>query len=208
MKISIPYIIIAALIFLLWMKSCNGEKTEAIKIDVPTVSGTIVKTEIKHDTIYVQNEVVKTLIKTGSKTQAEIESLVNENISLMNDFFATKDSLKQATLYADAIKIKSFSTPYEDDNIKGTMRGIVRGEVKTILLDYTTKPKPVSYIPKEVKFRLLAGVEVGNDKQLNDFSAKANIGFQNKNGAIISIGADTNERFYVGYAASIFTIKR
>lgn len=207
MKNKLPYMVIVILIILLWFKSCGGE-SQTTTVTIPAVKGTIVKTEIKHDTIYKENKVVKRIVEVDPRMEKEIESLVNENTSLMSDFFTTKDSLKQAQLYADAIKIKTFSTPYEDEFLKGTMNGVVRGEVKALLLDYTTKPKPISYTPQEVKFRLLAGIEVGNDKQFNDFSAKANIGFQNKKGAIIHVGVDTNERFYVGYTASIFSIKR
>lgn len=207
MKNKLPYMVIVILIILLWFKSCGGE-SQTTTVTIPAVKGTIVKTEIKHDTIYKENKVVKRIVEVDPRMEKEIESLVNENTSLMSDFFATKDSLKQAQLYADAIKIKTFSTPYEDEFLKGTMNGVVRGEVKALLLDYEIKERKIDVPIKEKKFALLAGVEVGNTKQLNDFSAKANVGFQNKKGNIIHVGMDTNERIYIGYTIEVFSIKR
>jgi hypothetical protein len=55
---------------------------------------------------------------------------------------------------------------------------------------------------------MLGGVEVGNFKEFNDFSVKANVGFQLGSGAILNFSADNQKRFYMGYSVPIFTIRR
>ena len=97
-----------------------------------------------------------------------------------------------------------------DDNLLLNIDGIVQGEVKEITPSYTIKPKKVEVQvkPKETVFRLLGGLEVGNNTKLDGFAAKANLMLQNKKGNIISGSFDTNQTIWIGYNFSIFDIKR
>jgi hypothetical protein len=117
------------------------------------------------------------------------------------------DSLKIA-LYNKAIEIKSFNQTFEDNHLKATSSGLVRGEIQSLKLDYTIKPQTIETPPeKEVVFRLLGGFEYGNNTTLSNSIFKANLGFQNRNGNIFRASIDNLENIYIGYDFSIFNIK-
>ena len=88
--------------------------------------------------------------------------------------------------------------------------GIVQGEVKEITPSYIWKKQEVE-VPvktKETFFRLLGGLEIGNNISLSNPIFKANLGVQNRKGNIITGSYDSNKNIYVGYQFSIFNIKR
>lgn len=60
----------------------------------------------------------------------------------------------------------------------------------------------------EVKFRLFAGMEAGNNTSLTQFTAKANIGFQNAKGWVFRGGYDTADVIWIGVDFPLITIKR
>lgn len=208
-------IVIGALIAALFIKSCeNPTVKETITVEVPESKGTFkaVKPEQKplnhivdvNKKVFGQNLSNKEL----EYWKAEAERLFKENQEMDQVFMNANDSLQQL-LYKNAISIKAFNHKFDNDTLSATVKGLVRGEVQSIKLDYTIKKRTVELPkPKEVKFRMLAGVEVGNTKQFNDFSVKANVGFQLGSGTILNLSADTQQRFYVGYSVPIFTIKR
>lgn len=208
--------LIVGILILAWFKGCSNDEQKTIDVKVPSVSGKFesVKPEqkpIKNDKVPEIKKVFqyKDLSKKEREfLQSEISRLLAENEQLDKDFQNANDSLMQV-IYKNAIEIKYFSHKWENDTLSANVKGLVRGEIQNINLDYKIKTRTVTIPnPKEVKFRLLAGVEVGNTKEFNDFKTKANIGFQNAKGAVLSIGADTEQRFYVGYTIPIITIRR
>jgi hypothetical protein len=60
---------------------------------------------------------------------------------------------------------------------------------------------------KEIKFRLLAGLEYGNNTSLSNSIFKANLSGQNSKGNIYRFSIDNNKNYYIGYDFSIFSIK-
>lgn len=208
---------LAVFFIFLWFKSCdNPTVTKTVTVEAPEVKGKFkaVKPEQKP---LAENDLSKidknTFGQNLSKKEleywkAEAERLFKENQEMDQAFMNANDSLQQL-LYKNAISIKAFNHKFDNDTLSATVKGLVRGEIQNIALDYKIKSRKIEIPnPKEVKFRMLGGVEVGNTKEFNDFSVKANVGFQLGSGAILNLSADTQQRFYVGYSVPIFTIKR
>lgn len=214
-KSLIAAIGLAVFIVILFFKSCGGDGEKTVPVKLPEVKGKF--EAVKPEQIIISDKksanVQKVFGQNLSKKereflQSEIDRLLTENGKLEQEFMNANDSLMQV-IYAKAIELKYFNHKWENDTISATVKGIVRGEIQNIALDYTIKSRTVEVPkPKEVVFRMLGGIEVGNTKQFNDFRVKANLGFQNRSGAILSVGADTDQRFYLGYTVPIFTIKR
>lgn len=206
---------LAVFIVILFFKGCGGNGEKTVPVKLPEVKGKL--EAVKPEQIVISDKKSANLQKAFkqnlSKKErefllAEISKLLAENGKLEQEFMNANDSLMQV-IYSKAIDLKYFNHKWDNDTISATVKGIVRGEIQNIALDYTIKSRTVELPkPKEVVFRVLGGVEVGNTAQFNDFRLKANVGFQNRSGAILSIGADTEQRFYVGYTVPIFTIKR
>jgi hypothetical protein len=93
----------------------------------------------------------------------------------------------------------------EDENLKLTVNGIIGGnEVKEITPTYTIKERKVEVPTKQTRFRLLAGLGLGNTKEFNNPIFSAKLGFQNAKGNILRFGYDSEKRILVGYDFSVF----
>jgi hypothetical protein len=205
--------LIIAIIFL-WLRGCQSETPAVAKtIQTKEVKGKFEAVKPKQENVvkYVKG---KTIYKTNTEDkflQGQIDALIAENKALQQYYNEASDSLKIA-LYNKAIEIKSFNQDFEDDKLKITTSGLVRGEVQLIKLDYTIKPQTIE-LPKqkETFLRLLAGGNIGINKELNQFTYSATAGLQNKKGNIIRgtyqrIGSA--EYYLAGYEFSVFNWKR
>ena len=193
-KENIKTIIIAILLIIIWFKGCGTSeiptretkgtfKTDTI-IEHVTIKGRVQYEKGKEVIVYKNNEINK--------------ELALENYNLQIAYINAKDSLEKEKLYKTAIELKSFNQPFENDNFKANVKGIVQGEVKSLQLDYEIKKVPI----KETKFRMLLGGGV-------TFKAvDLNVGFQNAKGNILEVGYDTEKNIRVGYKQSIFSIKK
>lgn len=212
LKEAFKYLGWVLLFFVLWFRGCSSTPAspQLTKVIVPEVKGKfeakkpvnmpigqkVSRQKVsKGETIYIDNPIDKKLIA--------------ENEKLKQDFAKASDSIKKLQ-FAKAIQLNRFSTTFDDDNLLLNIDGIVQGEVKEITPSYTIKPKKVEVQvkPKETVFRLLGGLELGNNTKLNGFKAKGNLMLQNKKGNIISGSFDTNQTIWLGYNFSIFDIKR
>ena len=204
---SLPYLIIVALIVFIFFKDCSNTP-DPVVIKIPAVSGSFepvkpVQVPITHEPILSKSNKSK-----NDKSKKPIPGYVIENDSLLKSYERENDSLKRALMFKKAIQLSSFNTKFEDENLTLNIDGIVQGEVQEITPSYVIKAKEITVKQKEVKFRLLAGLEVGNTILFNDPLFKANIGFQNAKGNIITASYDTEKRIFVGYSFTVFKIKR
>lgn len=216
MKKSIPYIIIAVLVFLLWTKSCNSKKPEPkiIEVEVPAQSGDFepkepVHTPIVHNPTQSKDSIE---IKWKEKENPINQKLIQENRQLLAKYKNAKDSLKRYKMYVQAVQLRDFQTHFEDDYIDLTISGKVQGKIKSIKPKYTIKPRTATkkIYPEQTVFRLLGGVEFGNNTLLNDFRYKFNLGFQNAKGNILSVSYEkwnNIDYYWIGYDISIFSIE-
>lgn len=180
---------------LLWFNGCKEDKPYQIvnkkgtfKTDTiikhKTLPGKTIKVKGKDVIVYKNNEINK--------------ELAEENYNLQIAYINAKESLEKEKLYRSAISLKSFSQPFENDNFKANVSGIVQGELKTMQLDYELKKLPV----EKVRFRMLLGAGI------NFNSADLNIGLQNAKGNIFEASYDTDKNIRIGYKQSIFSIKK
>lgn len=193
MKIEkIKTIAIFALLIIILLKGCN-------KSEIPThpTKGTFkTDTIIQHLTIKGRVEYVKGKPVTVYKNNEINKELALENYNLQIAYINAKDSLEKEKLYNSAISLKSFNQPFENSNFKAIASGIVQGELKSLQLDYEIKKMPI----KEVRFRLLGGININPD------AVGLNLGFQNRKGNILSVGYDSEKRINLEYKQSIFKI--
>ena len=181
---------------LLCFRGCSN--SEIPNVSIPT------KGTFKTDTIIIHKTLQSKTIKIKGKEvivykNNEInKELALENYNLQIAYINAKDSLEREKLYKNSIELKSFNQPFENDNFKANVKGIVQGEVKSLQLDYEIKNVPT----KEVRFRLLAGLGINTD------AVNANLGFQNKKGGILEVGYDTQKRINIGYKVSLFKISK
>ena len=198
-----------AIVLFLFLKGCDGNG-ETIIVKHPAVVGSFEPAKPIHDTIFLTKIVKSKPVQNSNDefAQSEINRLLKEYNDLDAAFANANDSLQQI-IYKQTIAPKLFSHTFDNDTLKATVKGIVaNGEVDKLKLDYTIKPYTTLVKVPQTVFRLLGGIETGMTKDLSKFNAKANIGIQNKKGNILTISADSDQRFYVGYTASIFSIKK
>jgi len=201
-------------ILFLWLKGCSGgEPAVAKTIQTKEVKGKFEAVKPIQKPV-VQNSSTEPKYRTSSNDeflQYQINQLIAENKALQEFYNQASDSLQEA-LYNKAIEVKSFSQVFEDDKLKITSSGLVRGEIQSLKSDYTIKPQTIE-LPKqkETFIRVLAGAGVGLNKELNQFVWKANLGLQNKKGNIIRASAQRigAQQYYLAeYDISIFNWKR
>ena len=197
----------------LWFRGCSGSlpSTQIAKVIIPEVKAKFEAKKPVHEAIVI-NANNKANMQKGKTVFVENpinENLIAENEKLKKDF-AKADSSTKDVIFEKVATLNKFSTKFEDENLLININGIVQGEVKEITPNYTIKEKKIE-VPiklKETVFRVLGGIEVGNNAQLNAFKLKANLMFQNRKGNIISGSFDTNQTIWVGFNVSIFDVKR
>ena len=201
MKKALPYLIIAFLIVLLFFT--NSKKNTAQKpifITVPKIDGSFEASKP------IQLPLIQ---KPLGQILSKKETIyVAENNKLLKEFQQENESLKKELLFKKAIQLNTFTSNFEDENVILNIAGIVQGELKEVTPTYTIKAKKVVIQPKQVKFRLLAGVEIGNTLVFDKPLFKANVGFQNAKGNQLTVSYDSEERIFVGYNFTVFKIRR
>ena len=199
----------------LWFRGCSGTTptTQTAKVIIPEVKAKFEAKKPVHEAIEMAKErpekALKNNINKPSTTDIAYIEMAKENEKLKRDF-AKADSATKDVIFEKVATLNKFSSNFEDENIIINIDGIVQGEVKEITPNYTIKEKKIE-VPirqKETVFRVLGGLELGNNTQLDAFKVKANLMFQNRKGNIISGSFDTNQTIWVGYNVSIFDVKR
>jgi hypothetical protein len=210
--------IIAVMAILLWFTNCSGKK-ETTEVTIPEVKGSFKTVTAKDIEVkYIPAPAVGQKVskqelskidnfkKLYNLTQKQYDSLVVVNRTLDSLANSLYDKRLQPVL--DACKFIEFKHEFDNDTIHITLTGITRGAPQNLNTSYVIKARKQEVKVPVTVFRLLGGVETGMKKDLTRFNAKVNIGLQNKKGNILTISADTDQRFYIGYSASIFSIKR
>lgn len=209
-------------LWLLGKFSCENKIPATVDVAIPATTGKFEAVKPKQEVIAKKgNHIVginkKVLEKMTDKEreffQFQIDSLLSLTTAYEQEFvYASSD--KKDSLYKKSIQLKSFSQPFENDKIKITANGLVRGTIEKISFDYTIKEQKikVDLLPeKEVKFRLLAGGGFGIDKALSQPIYNAGSGWQNKKGNvfILDVSKIGNTDYYSAKVyLSIFDIKK
>lgn len=210
-KVIIGMVLI--LVIIAFFKGFFDKSTDTVEIVVPEIKGST--KAVKPINIPLEQnlstEVKKPSTEPKYRTpenkdyQKLIDSLRNRNIELEIAFAKSRN---KDSLYREAIKLHSFNQVWDNDTIKLIADGITRGTLESIKVNWDIKERKQSVKVPQKMFTLLAGVETGMTKSFDKFNAKANIGIQNKKGNIITVSVDSEQRFYVGYTVSVFSVKR
>jgi hypothetical protein len=197
----------------LFFRGCsNGQEKTKTTIIIPEISKQLTtSTLIKHEKIKGQEKTKKNEQKLSKDILEMYDRLeaYQEEIDNMHSEYKNSDSIKQAELYRLATELKKFESNFEDEYLKLTINGIIAGnQVKEITPTYTIKERKIEAPIKQVKFRLLGGVGLGNTMAFDKPLFNANLGFQNAKGNILRIGYDSESRIFVGYDFSIFKISK
>jgi len=197
----------------LWFKGCSrpAETISTATVTVPAINGSFWTQKPKNTPIVINaNNQANVQKGTNPAIENPIDTkLIAENEKLKQDFEKANDSIRKLQ-FSKAIQLNNFSSVFENDIIKININGIVQGEVKEVTPSYLIKERKMDVLvkAKETAFRVLAGMEIGNNTALNDFKAKANLMFQNRKGNVLTASFDTNQTIWVGYNFSILNIKR
>ena len=185
---TIPYFIIAILLFVIWSNSCNSETKKEIKyVTVKSTSGKATFEKPNQKVVKDQNKKEVVNLKDKSENeflQNEIDRILEENKKLLDEL-ALKNESEVKEAYSDAIAINYFERKIDNDTVKIDVYGLTRGTIETMQIDWETKERKQEVEQKELFFRLLLGGEIGINKELNQGTYKINLGFQNKKNDIL-----------------------
>ena len=218
---TIPYFIIAILLFVIWSNSCNSETKKEIQyVTVKSTSGketfekpkqVIVTDQNKNSVIPKKDKDNNQFLKKDNEfLQKEIDKLLKYNDSLLNALVLLDDKeLKEA--YSNAIAINYFERKIDNDTVKIDVYGLTRGTIETMQIDWETKERKQEVQKKELLFRALLGGEIGVNKELNQGTYKINLGLQNKKNDILRFSYQrigSNEFGLIGLDKSIFSVNK
>jgi hypothetical protein len=206
MKINVTNLLLGILILVMSYKVFFPEpapEPAPITVTIPEKVGTTGKQtiqDVRVVPIYLPNQ----------------EKPVTVDADLKDKYEKAKDSLDQLNLYLDAIRIRDYNKTFVDnDTIKISGTGRVRGQLLDYQLDWKIKESAFTYKPKVVtqfpKFSIKGELEFGLPNLLQpvgvnspDLIAKANLRFLNRKGNSLSIGVDTEKRIWIGGGFTIF----
>ena len=174
------WFIAIALIF----RTCNNKDTVQFTVKEITKTlpaDTIVKHSIiKKETILKENNNDK--LTSDIKDMYDRLEVYQDEIDYLNDYYKFSDSIQKDSLYKLTIQLKSFESEFEDENLKLKINGfLLNNTIKELTPTYTIKQK-THEIPIKSYNRILLGAEVGINNDLNNYTYKANLMYQNKKG--------------------------
>lgn len=151
----------------LLVRSCSETKTETKVVSTPYIYGMFQpQTKIEHKPINLDS--LTKLVRDTMKPEIIIKKKVinyasQENKLLLENYEVLQDEFERYKLFQQFVKPKQFSHTFEDDMLKATVQGIVRGEVSSLLIpSYTIKPIELE-IPQQKKKPWSIGPYFGYD---------------------------------------------
>jgi hypothetical protein len=196
--------IIAALLIVIWVKSCKTE-VENVKVKIPEI-----KSDFKpQKPIYLPSKADTVYSVKWKDKKIEVENPLNQELA--KKYQLAKDSLERYKMYLFAIQIREFENVFEDENVKLTINGSVQGQLNWIKPKYTIKEKTVEVPISKSQFRVLIGAHTQSSIDLSDFNYGLNLGFQNSSGSIYRVGYSKmqgNDYFLLGYDFTLLKIDR
>lgn len=148
---TIPYFIIAILLFVIWSNSCNSETKKEIKyVSVKSTSGKATFEKPKQKVVTDQNkkEVVKgqkpIIINLSQKEkdifELKINKLLKEIDSVDLAFMNANDSLQQI-IYKQCNQLNVFNDSLDNENVLIKYYGLTKGTLENITIDWILKEK-------------------------------------------------------------------
>jgi hypothetical protein len=199
-KKNIPYFVITGLIIYILMIG----KKETVKVEIPKKTGSVEindpKPEKEVDTVYVDS----TDYSKGFRV-VEVENPVNEELlQKYNEAIKANDSLKQLSLYKEAIKERNYTEKLEDSVQIITVKSEVVGTLKKQVISYETKPQTITFKTNRTKPVFYIG-GFANLPTIQDATPSFGLQIQIANKKrVLTGGIDNKKQIHIGYAIKLF----
>lgn len=180
-----------------------GKQPETIKVTIPEISSksdTIVKFEPYKVITHKDSIVFKdSIIHSENPFNKE---LAQNYIDLDKRFIGMELEKKRLEEYVKSIETNDYKIPFEDKSISITNNIKTQGKLLSFQQDYTIKERVVEtkIDLKKSSLNFFVGGEISNNKNFNDFSAKANLFIQIPKGDLINVSYGTDQKISIGYA--------
>lgn len=199
-KKNIPYFVIAGLIIYILMIG----KKETVTVEIPKKTGSVEindpKPEKEVDTVYVDS----TDYSKGFRV-VEVENPVNEELlQKYNEAIKVNDSLKQLSLYKEAIKERNYTEKLEDSIQVITVKSEVVGTLRKQVISYETKPQTITFKTNRAKPVVYIG-GFTNLPTIKDATPSFGLQIQIANKKrVLTGGIDNKKEIHIGYAIKLF----
>lgn len=150
-----------------WHRSCQETKTKTINVEVPKIQGNFASQQPNHQTINIDS--LRQSIKQNLHPEVIYLNQITEvaelkTDSLLAEYQNLQTEYERFKLFQTFVSTKQFNQTFEDEYIITKVQGVVRGEVESLTLDYTLKPRTITHeleVPKKKRFSV--GPYVGYD---------------------------------------------
>lgn len=164
---------------------CKGKEMETIDVVIPEKKMEFEVKEIKDQkTVYVPKIVRQTVYEKDyeyiDSLAGEYQSLKDEMDFLLDRYAYEMDSIKKQNAFADAITIREFSQPFENDFVKINNTGLVQGKLLSLKNEVTLKER-TEKASVERKRKIQIGGGAGINEALNQGYLSGSISFNTKN---------------------------
>lgn len=130
-----------------WHRSCQEAKTtKTIKVNLPQIDGSFSAQKPIHSRVNIDSlaKVIRDTIHPEVFYLTEIMELADlKTDSLLEEYQNLESEYKRYKLFQEFVSTKTFKQKYEDQYLTATINGLVRGEVESMQLDYTLKPRTI-----------------------------------------------------------------
>ena len=163
-KLLLYILLLLCVVF--WNRSCTNQvKTKTITVEVPAKNGSLQsKIQPKHKPIDIDRlaQFIKDTMPSRIKIIRETVPVAQKkNDSLLKAYNSLKSEFERYKLFQNFISTKSFNQKFQDKYLSASVTGVVRGEVESINLDYTIKPRQIKTDIEVKNYRWVIGPQVG-----------------------------------------------
>lgn len=189
-------------------KECKTELIE-VPVTIPKKEG-----EFKSPEILIPKDTnIKTVVQYKDSSVIIAGKINKELADNYIKLLEENDKLKAFKAYADAIKINTYETKFDNEDLSLTIKSKVEGKLLEIVPSYVRKeintnvavnvPKP----PEKV-FSMNIGAGLSTTKQLDKIEPTVHIDLINKRGNILSVGYGSEGTIQGKYSIPLFSIKK
>lgn len=204
-KKILPMLIIA-LLMLFIVRNCIDQSQQEldVEVDIPEVNKKFESFDILHKDLF-PFKIIDTLEVEKKVENPYNLKLKKEYDSLLLKYRNLENEKQRIDFVSDMIMFRQFNKVFEDDYFLANVSGTVRGELKNLELDITSKSRTLNTKVKVPnKNILLVGGGMGfNFVELKP-SFKADINLLTKKDNLWTISADSQEYFYISHSFKVF----
>lgn len=196
----LPYVVIVALLVMQFTsKSFFGKSP---KNDIVIDSTLVVKnTPQKQGNFRIEKPQPIVVVVPNNNRDSYINSLLSELKSI-------KETDKQQSKLLKELALRVYEKTYKDSIVTITVKDSVNGHLQSQNVQWTVKPQKVRYYEKKVTEKVTPRFVISAGIGLDGFEnpqLKGVIGFKNKKGYELQLGASSNQRYSLTLKKDLFT---